>query len=37
VIWDLTTNSGFVVGSGKYLIRISSAAGAVIRPVAVLR
>ncbi len=37
VIWDLTTRSGFLVGSGNYLVRITGAGGSVVKPVAVLR
>jgi hypothetical protein len=37
VVWDLTDRSGFLVGSGKYLVRISGAGGSVTKPIAVLR
>jgi ligand-binding sensor domain-containing protein len=37
VIWDLTDRSGFLVGSGKYIVRIASSGGSVTRPIAVIR
>ncbi|HEX5132393.1 MAG TPA: T9SS type A sorting domain-containing protein, partial [Candidatus Krumholzibacteria bacterium] len=37
VVWDLTTKRGFLVGSGKYLVRITGPNGSVVRTVAVLR
>ncbi|MCI0452745.1 MAG: T9SS type A sorting domain-containing protein [Candidatus Latescibacteria bacterium] len=37
VAWDLTTETGFIVGSGNYLVRVVGSGGAVTKTIAVLR
>ncbi len=37
VAWDLTTQSGFVAGSGNYLVRLVGPEGTVTKTIAVLR
>jgi hypothetical protein len=37
VIWDLTTRSGVVAGSGNYLVRISGNGASVVKSVSLLR
>jgi ligand-binding sensor domain-containing protein len=37
VVWDLTTNSGFIVSSGTYMVRIDNGVGVVVLPIVVVR
>ncbi|HXV12885.1 MAG TPA: T9SS type A sorting domain-containing protein, partial [Candidatus Krumholzibacteria bacterium] len=37
VAWDLTTETGFLVGSGNYLVRVVGPDGAVTKTISVLR
>lgn len=37
VIWDLTTNEGFVTASGVYFVRISTGPNSVVRSVTIIR
>ena len=37
VVWDLTTQSGFFVSSGTYLVRIDNGVSAVVLPIVVVR
>jgi ligand-binding sensor domain-containing protein len=37
VVWDLTTESGFLAASGVYLVRITADTGTVIRTVSLIR
>lgn len=37
VIWDLTTNAGFIAASGVYFVRISVGSQSIVKPVSIIR